>query len=93
MYILNIDINAKVGQQKIDRLVRIHETLQDPVVVIYTEQPLPDGFAIVKFDGLVEHYVKGQLKSNPKYLEQNDGVRKSLHKQKERLSKEKYISL
>ena len=92
MYILTIDVNGKVGQEKINRLVRIHETPQDPVVVTYTEQSLPDGYAVLKFDGLVEHYVKGQLKSNPKYLEQNDGVRKELHKQKEHLSKEKFFN-
>ncbi len=92
MYILTVDVNGKVGQEKINRLVRIHETSQDPVVVEYTEQSLPDGYTIVPFDGLVEHYVKSQLKSNPKYLEQNDGVKKKLHEQKERLSKEKFFN-
>jgi hypothetical protein len=92
MYILTIDVNGMVGQEKIDRLTRIHETPQDPVIVEYTEQSLPDGYTIAVFDGLVEHYVKGQLKSNPKYLEHNDGVKKALHQQKERLSKEKFFN-
>ena len=92
MFVLTIDVNGKVGQEKINELVRIHETPQDPVVVKYTDTPLPDGYVIVPFDGLVEHYVKGQLKSNPKFLEQNDGIKKKLHEQNERTSKEKFFN-
>lgn len=92
MFVLTVDTNGKVGKEKIDRLVRIHETPQDPVVVKYTDTPLPDGYTMSKFDGLVEHYVKGEQKLNPKFLEQNDGVRKKLHEQKERLSKEKFFN-
>ena len=92
MYVLTIDTNGKVGQQMIDRLVRIHETPQDPVVVTYTDTALPDGYTISKFDGLIEHYVKSEQKLNPKFLEQNDNVKKKLHEQKERLSKEKFFN-
>jgi hypothetical protein len=87
MFILTIDVNSKVGQEKIDRLVRIHETPQDPVVVTYTNTSLPDGYAIVKFDGLVSHLVK----SEPKYAE-DANVKKALHEQNERLSKEKFFN-
>jgi hypothetical protein len=93
MFILTIDTNSKIIQSQIDRLVRIHETPQDPVIIEYSELAIPDGIVITKFDGTVEQYVKGQLKSSPKYLEHNDGVKKALHKQKERLSKEKFINL
>ena len=87
MFILNIDINAKVDKSVIDRLVRIHETPQDPVVVLYTQTELPDGYAIVRYDGLVEHYAKSEQKLNPKFLEQHDDVKKKLHEQKERIRK------
>ncbi|MFH2044488.1 MAG: hypothetical protein ABIK92_05015 [Pseudomonadota bacterium] len=87
MYILTIDVNGRVGQQKIDRLVRIHETPQDPVVVTYTDTKLPDGYTIDKFDGLVSHLVK----SDPKYADDKN-VAKALHEQNERLSKEKFFN-
>lgn len=87
MFVLTIDQNGKVGQQKIDRLVRIHETPQDTVVVVYTDTSLPDGYTIDKFDGLVSHFIK----SEPKYAEDKN-VKKALHKQNERLSKEKFFN-
>lgn len=92
MYVLTVDINGKVGKEKIARLVRIHKTPQDPVAVTYTDISLPDGYTITKFDGLVEHFVKGEQKLNPKFLEQNNDVKKKLHEQKERLSKEKFFN-
>ena len=93
MYIITIDINGNVPQHQIDRLVRIHETPQDPVLIEYSDLDIPDGLVITKFDGLVEHYVKAQQKLNPKFLDENDNVKKELHKQKERLSKKKFINL
>ena len=65
MYVLTIDVNGKVGQEKIARLKKIHETPQDPVVVVYTDTKLPDGYTISKFDGLIKHFVA----SEPKYAE------------------------
>ena len=93
MFILTVDNNSKISQAMIDRLVRIHETPQDPVIVKYSDISIPDGYVIERFDGLVQHYVKGQQKLNPKFLDENDNVKKELHKQKERLSKEKFINL
>ena len=87
MYVLMIDVNGKVGAKKIARLKRIHETLQDPVIVSYTDVKFPDGYSISKFDGLVEHFVK----SEPKYAEDKN-VKKALHEQNERLSKEKFFN-
>ncbi len=87
MFVLTIDVNGKVGKEKIARLKRIHETPQDPVVVTYTNTKLPDGYTISKFDGLVSHLVK----SEPKYAEDRN-VKKALHQQKERLSKEKFFN-
>ena len=87
MFVLTIDVNGKVGKEKIARLKRIHETPQDPVVVTYTNTKLPDGYTISKFDGLVSHLVK----SEPKYAEDKN-VKKALHQQKERLSKEKFFN-
>jgi hypothetical protein len=92
MYIITIDINGNVPQHQIDRLVRIHETPQDPVLIEYSDLDIPDGLVITKFDGLVEHYVKGQKKLNPKYLDQNEGVKKELKKQKDKLKKEKFVN-
>ena len=93
MLILKVDINGKVSKKMIRELVKRHETLQDPMVVEYTDLSIPDGFAISRFDGLVEDYVRGQLKDNPKFLEDNADVKKKIHEQKEHLSKEKFISL
>jgi hypothetical protein len=87
MYTLTIDVNGKVGQEKIDRLIRIHQTPQDPVVVVYTDTKLPDGYTISKFDGLVSHYVK----ANPEEAKQKT-VQKALHEQNERISKEKFFN-
>jgi len=87
MYILTVDQHGKVGQKKIDRLKRIHETPQDPVVIVYTDIPLPDGYTITRFDGLVKHFIK----SEPKYAENAD-VKKALHEQNERLSKVKFFN-
>jgi len=87
MFILTVDVNGKVGKEKIDRLVRIHETPQDPVVVTYTNTKLPDGYTIDRFDGLVKHLVA----SEPKYAE-DINVKKALHEQNERLSKEKFFN-
>jgi len=87
MYVLTIDVNSKVSAEKIARLKRIHETPQDPVVVTYTDISLPDGYTIKKYDGLVEHLVI----SEPEYAENTD-VKKALHEQKERLSKEKFFN-
>jgi len=87
MFVLTIDVNGKVGAEKIERLKRIHETPQDPVVVVYTDTKLPDGYTISKFDGLVKHLVMGE----PKYAE-NRNVKKALHEQNERLSKEKFFN-
>lgn len=87
MYVLTIDVNGQVGTEKIARLKRIHETLQDPVVVTYTDTKLPDGYTIDKFDGLVSHLVKAE----PKYAEDKN-VKKALREQNERLSKEKFFN-
>ena len=87
MYVLTVDVNGKIGATMIARLTRTHETPQDPVVVVYTNTSLPDGFTISKFDGLVEHFVKSDIK----YTEDKN-VMKALHQQKERLSKEKFFN-
>jgi hypothetical protein len=87
MYILTVDQNGKVGQDKINRLVRIHETPQDPVVVVYTDTKLPDGYTVDRFDGLVKHLIM----TDPKFAE-NANVKKALHEQSERLSKEKFFN-
>jgi signal recognition particle receptor subunit beta len=87
MFILTVDTNGKVGQEKIDRLIRIHETPQDPVVVVYTNTKLPDGYTVDKFDGLVKHLVK----SDPKFAE-DINVKKAVREQNERLSKEKFFN-
>ena len=93
MFIITVDINSNIKQSILDRLVRIHETPQNPVIIEYGELAIPDGYVITKFDGLVEHYVKSQQKLDPKYLDKNDGVKKALKKQKDRLSKDKFVSL
>lgn len=87
MFVLTIDVNGKVGAEKIARLKRIHETLQDPVVVVYTDTKIPDGYTISKYDGLVKHFVM----SEPKYAEDKN-IKKALHEQNERLSKEKFFN-
>lgn len=87
MYILTLGKNSKVGQKMIDRLIRIHETPQDPVVVTHSEIELPDGYAIVKFDGLVRNLVAVE----PKLMEEAS-VKKALHAQNERISKEKFFN-
>jgi len=87
MYVLIIGANSKVGPKRIARLKKIHETPQDPVVVIYSDRRIPDGYTISKFDGLLKHFVA----SEPKYAEDKN-VKKALHEQNERLSKEKFFN-
>jgi hypothetical protein len=87
MYIITVDQNGKVSQEKIDRLKRIHETPQDPVVVVFTDVSLPDGYTVGRFDGLVKHLIK----SEPRYAENAD-VKRALHEQNERLSKVKFFN-
>jgi hypothetical protein len=87
MFLITVDVNSKVGAEKIARLKRIHETRQDPVVVTYTDTSIPDGYTIMRFDGLLKHLVK----SEPKYAE-DVNVKKAMHEQNERLSKEKFVN-
>ena len=87
MFILTIGKNSRIGKQKIERLKRIHETEQDPVVVVYTDEFLPDGYTINKFDTLMAHFVKSQ----PKYAD-DINVKKAVHEQNERLSKIKFFN-
>jgi len=87
MYVLTIDTNGKVGKEKIARLKRIHKTPQDPVIVVYTDTRLPDGYTVSKFDGLIEHFAKAK----PEYAKEAN-VKKALHEQNERISKEKFFN-
>jgi len=87
MYVLTIGANSKTDVKQIARLKRIHGTPQDPVVVVYSDRKIPDGYTISKFDGLLKHFVA----SEPKYAEDKN-VKKALHEQNERLSKEKFFN-
>jgi len=87
MYVLTIGANSKTDAKQIARLKRIHGTPQDPVVVVYSDRKIPDGYTISKFDGLLKHFVA----SEPKYAEDKN-VKKALHEQNERLSKEKFFN-
>ncbi len=65
----------------------MHETPQDPCIVVYTEEAIPKGYTITTFDGLVEHFVK----ANPKYAD-DKSVKKALNDQKKALKKDKFYN-
>ncbi len=87
MYIITVDLNGNVGKEKIDRLKRIHETPQDPVIVVYTNRALPDGYTVSKSDELIEHFINAK----PEY-DSNEDVKKAIHEQRERRSKVKFFN-
>ena len=87
MFVLTVDENGSTTASQISRLVRIHETPQDPVVVVYTDVKLPDGYTINKFDGLVEHFIK----SEPARKDDKN-VKKALREQKIRIAKDKFAN-
>jgi hypothetical protein len=88
MFIITIGKDSKISADMLARLKRIHETPQDPVVVVNSDITLPDGYAVTRYDGFVKDFVN----ENPRLAEEAD-VKKQLHKQNERLSKTKYINL
>jgi len=87
MFVITIGKDAKISDAFIQKKIKDHETPQDPVVVVYSELTIPNGFSITRFDGLVEQFVK----ANPKLAEEIS-VKKERHKQKEKLSKEKFFN-
>ncbi len=87
MYVITVDVNGDVSASRLARLTRMHETPQDPCIVVYTEESIPDGYTITTFDGLVEHFVK----ANPKYAD-DKSVKKALHEQRKELKKDKFYN-
>ena len=87
MYILKIQTNGVATKEQIDRLVRIYQTPQDPVVKVYVDTELPDGFVISKFDGIVKNYAKAE----PMYAEQAD-VKKAISEQTMQLNKAQFVN-
>ena len=87
MFVITVDVNGKTGANEIAKLTRMHETPQDPVVIVYTDEAIPNGYTITTFDGLIEHFIKAE----PKYSD-DKSVKKALHAQKEQLKKDKFYN-
>jgi len=93
MFILKISKNADISSSEIARLVRIHKTPQDDVLIVRTDEELPNGFIIWREDRFLENIgkdmpeVKESLTFNIILAKQKEQIRKEEKLAKDRAGK------
>jgi len=87
MFILKISKCAEISAKEIARLVKVHKTPQDDVIVVQTDEVLPRGFIISREDRLLENIALDmpEVKKSKNFTE-------IILKQKEILRREKEIN-
>jgi len=93
MFILKISKNADISSEEIAELVERHKTPQDDVLVVRTDEVLPNGFIIWREDRFLENIgkdmpeVKESLAFNIILAKQKEQIRKEEKLAKDRVGK------